>query len=99
MLRGLLLFLISLNASAGTLSLYRWENGYKASNHIEQKLSINEEDFSQFLKSGRHKSIENRQLFKGCYLAHFDRGVTQARSPASVKPKEELHRICFLPNQ
>jgi len=93
-LRFFALFLLPLSVSGadqGTLTLFRWNEGYRAEREAVLEQNVSESDFRQMVDSG--KLPEHQKIFRGCYLAHFRKSA--GRTPASEgTPKAEIYRIC-----
>lgn len=83
----------------GKLSIFRWNQGYRAEREPVFVGKVEEGEFRTMVKEG--KLPENEEIYSGCYLAHFEAEKKKERAPASaaatateVKPKSEVFRIC-----
>lgn len=82
-------------AAEGKLSIFRWNQGYRAEREPVFVGKMSEAKFRSMVKDG--KLPESEEIYSGCYLAHFEAEKKAERSPASAgdaKPKSELFRIC-----
>jgi hypothetical protein len=83
------------DAAEGKLSIFRWNQGYRAEREPVFVGKMRETEFRSMVKEG--KLPESEEIFAGCYLAHYEAEKKADRSPASasdVKPKSEVFRIC-----
>jgi hypothetical protein len=86
------------NASEGTLSLYRWNPGYRAENQASANLNLSYSEYKKFFAQANNntgfRSIEN--IYSGCYLTKYQ---YVNRSPASSSNKitkpAEFRKICL----
>lgn len=82
-------------APEGKLSIFRWNQGYRAEREPVFIGKMSETNFRSMVKEG--KLPENEEIYSGCYLAHFEAEKKAERAPASTteaKPKSEVFRIC-----
>ena len=96
-----ILGLFCLNASGqepGKLELYRWNPGFRAEREAAFSATMTEEEFGELLKGT--KPLPSKELYSGCYLAHFERAKASARNVASTLGfhKAETRRVCFKGN-
>jgi hypothetical protein len=78
----------------GKLSIFRWNQGFRAEREPVFVGKMPEKEFRSMVKDG--KLPESREIYSGCYLAHFEAEKSN-RAPASAdqtKPKSEIFRIC-----
>jgi hypothetical protein len=81
-------------ANQGKLSIFRWNQGFRAEREPVFVGKMPEKDFRSMVKDG--KLPESEEIYSGCYLAHFEAEKSE-RAPASTteaKPKSEIFRIC-----
>lgn len=79
----------------GKLSIFRWNQGFRAEREPVFVGKMPETEFRSMVKAG--KLPEKEEIYSGCYLAHFEAEKKADRAPASAteaKPKSELFRIC-----
>jgi hypothetical protein len=81
-------------ATQGKLSIFRWNQGFRAEREPVFVGKMPEKDFRSMVRDG--KLPESKEIYSGCYLAHFE-AEKPDRAPASAteaKPKSEVFRIC-----
>jgi hypothetical protein len=79
----------------GKLSIFRWNQGYRAEREPVFVGKMREAEFRSMVKDG--KLPQNEEIYAGCYLAHFEAEKKVDRALASTtdaKPKSEVFRIC-----
>jgi hypothetical protein len=80
----------------GTFTAFRWNQGYRAEREPLLEQSMTEAEFREVVNQGKLPSSE--QIYRGCYLVHYQ-PERAARKIASVaKPVAETYRVC-LPRQ
>lgn len=80
----------------GKLSLYRWNPGYRAETEASATIELSETEYESFLKESVLPEAATNELFRGCYLSHFERPrAGRALASEKARPKAEVFRVCL----
>lgn len=78
----------------GTLTLYRWNPGYRAESEASLTLRVSEKEYKNFIQTST-LPLPADSIYSGCYLSHFERKL-EGRQLASTPPtpRKEVFRVC-----